>query len=161
MPDKQFWIMFSAAAIFYALLITCCTAAEKEMDLTKAVIHHTGGPDRGVDAIRKYHMEVRGWDDIGYHYVIRKDGTIEAGRPISERGAHALTGRPYSRNHYIGIALTGINDFTDRQYASLKLLIKRLPIKHIERHHEECPGWGLDVEAIAKELNVTYEEVKK
>lgn len=31
----------------------------------------------------------RGWSDIGYHYVIRLDGTIESGRPINKIGAHA------------------------------------------------------------------------
>lgn len=30
----------------------------------------------------------RGWDGIGYHYVIRRDGRIEPGRPIMDVGAH-------------------------------------------------------------------------
>lgn len=42
----------------------------------------------GVQEIRKWHLD-RGFNDIGYHYVIRRDGSIERGRPIEKPGAHA------------------------------------------------------------------------
>lgn len=44
--------------------------------------------DIGVKEIREWHL-ARGFNDIGYHYVIRRDGTIEAGRPLEKPGAHA------------------------------------------------------------------------
>ena len=44
-----------------------------------------------------------GWAGIGYHYVIRKDGTIERGRPLATVGAHA-EGQNY---HTVGINVTG------------------------------------------------------
>lgn len=44
--------------------------------------------DIGVKEIREWHL-ARGFNDIGYHYVVRRDGTIEAGRPLEKPGAHA------------------------------------------------------------------------
>ena len=125
------------------------------MDLTKAVIHHTAAKDTNkdqtVEQIDAYHKS-KGWDGIGYHFLIRKDGQIYDGRSIWKKGAHARTGKPYSRNHYIGIALTGCDEFTSQQITSLRTLLGVLGVKHIERHHEECPGKGLDVEKIQVHL---------
>ncbi|MBP9550733.1 MAG: hypothetical protein KBE34_02250, partial [Veillonella sp.] len=39
-------------------------------------------PDAVVSSVKN------GWAGIGYHFVIRKDGTIERGRPLSVVGAH-------------------------------------------------------------------------
>lgn len=45
--------------------------------------------DIGAAEIRKWHTTPpRNWSDIGYHYVIRRDGTIEPGRPLDRAGAH-------------------------------------------------------------------------
>jgi len=123
------------------------------MELTRAVIHHTAGSnetdrDLTVEEIDRYHKE-KGWDGIGYHLLIRKDGEICKGRDINTKGAHAV-----GRNDYIGIALTGYDTFTKEQIASLKELIVKLGIKHIERHHELCPGAGFDIEEIRKNLNL-------
>lgn len=45
------------------------------------------GRDFDAEDIRTWH-KARGWSDIGYHYVIKLDGTIEAGRPVDRVGAH-------------------------------------------------------------------------
>ena len=54
------------------------------------VIHHIGDIDRDVSAeeIHQWHKN-QGWSGIGYHYVVRKDGSIERGRPRNSVGAHA------------------------------------------------------------------------
>lgn len=55
------------------------------------VIHCSATPpsmDIGADEIRRWHTQERGWTDIGYHFVCRRDGTIEEGRPIERPGAH-------------------------------------------------------------------------
>ncbi len=104
-----------------------------------AVIHHTASPDWSVDRFRQIHVNERGWDDVGYHYIIRKDGRIEAGRPTWKQGAHAK-----GRNNMLGIALTGYDAFTDAQISGLRKLIKKHKIRHIERHHGQCPGPGLN-----------------
>ncbi len=84
------------------------------------VIHCADTPDDmdiGVNEIRQWHLE-RGWSDIGYHYVIRRDGSIEVGRSIDKMGAHA---KGYNRNS-IGTCLVGRDNFTTEQYNSLRVI---------------------------------------
>ena len=45
----------------------------------------------------------RGWKSIGYHYIVRRDGTIEPGRPINQVGAHCKN----HNTHSIGICYEG------------------------------------------------------
>ena len=55
----------------------------KRMATDQIVIHHTGNPyddDLSAEEIHASHR-AQGWAGIGYHYVIRKSGAIEAGRP--------------------------------------------------------------------------------
>lgn len=64
-------------------------------------------------------MEKKGWDDIGYHFVIAKTGVIERGRSIDKIGAHAAP-----RNFdSIGICLTGNLTFDPIQFDSLDTLL--------------------------------------
>jgi N-acetylmuramoyl-L-alanine amidase len=78
--------------------------------------------DIGVEEIREMHLD-NGWRDIGYHFVIRRDGTVEVGRPVDEVGAHV---KGYNRKS-IGICLVGgkstsntpIHNFTPQQMNSL------------------------------------------
>ena len=54
-------------------------------EIKSVVLHCTATPkDRivSVAEIRKWHVKERGWSDIGYHFVIQQDGTIERGRHI-------------------------------------------------------------------------------
>jgi len=79
--------------------------------------------DIGVSQIDQWHRD-RGWREIGYHNVIRRNGVLEHGRDISEIGAHAYG---YNR-HSIGVCMVGGVDgngkaednFTNEQYATLK-----------------------------------------
>lgn len=55
------------------------------------VVHCTAnaeGVDIGAKEIKRFHVQERGWVDIGYHFVIRIDGTIEPGRDLNKAGAH-------------------------------------------------------------------------
>lgn len=112
----------------------------------KAVIHHTASHDVTVKEIDRWHKE-KGWDGIGYHFVIRADGEVCEGRKLKKIGAHAK-----GRNHYVGIALTGYDIFTPAQIKSLITLLIELDITHIESHHKQCPGPGLDMNMIRKEI---------
>lgn len=50
----------------------------------KIVIHHTGNPaddDLSAKDIHRSHLN-QGWACIGYHFVVRKDGSVERGRPL-------------------------------------------------------------------------------
>lgn len=120
------------------------------------VVHHTGNPyddDLSAYEINRSH-QAQGWTCIGYHYVIRKDGTIEEGRPHWTIGAHA-----YGENsHTIGIHFSGnfeIGEPTAAQIESAAMLLANLctdyglPIDrdHILGHRElmptDCPGENL------------------
>ena len=72
-----------------------------------------------IETIRKWHVEERGWSDIGYHYVITQDGVIHEGRPLYRSGAHA---RGFNLGS-IGICLTGKTIFTKVQHVALSGLI--------------------------------------
>jgi len=132
---------------FIILLFNQKAFAElKSMDYTKAVIHHSASPDVSAKVIDQWHKQ-RGFDGIGYHFVIRQSGAIEKGRVLNKIGAHAK-----GRNHYIGICLTGYDTFTTAQIKSLITLLNDLKITYIERHHELCPGKGLNLDYIRARL---------
>lgn len=119
------------------------------------VIHHTGcnDIDASAEQIHGWHLD-QGWAGIGYHYVIRKDGTIERGRPEWAIGSHA-----YGENsHTIGIHLSG--DFeqaepTEAQIRAAGALIADVCSRYgipVNRHHivghgelmeTACPGENL------------------
>lgn len=93
------------------------------------IIIHCAATKGDVSAatIKKWHTEtVHKWRDIGYHYVIRFNGTIEVGRPIAESGAHA---KGHNRDS-IGICLAGgkggLINYTDAQWHSLRILTEGL-----------------------------------
>lgn len=60
------------------------------------------GKDFTVDDIRKWHLQ-RGFSDIGYHYVIYRDGSVHNGRDINMAGAHCTNHNSIS----IGICYIG------------------------------------------------------
>lgn len=76
-------------------------------------------PEHGVDVIRQWHTDPiphgRGWQDIGYHYVIERSGELKEGRPLHLKGAHT-----FGHNEEIGLCLCGLSgDFMDRQVKNL------------------------------------------
>lgn len=56
-----------------------------------------------VSEIRRWHVQDNGWSDIGYHYLIDRDGAVATGRPLERTGAHTM-GR---NTGTIGVALIG------------------------------------------------------
>ena len=74
--------------------------------INKIIIHCTATPegrDYTVAQIRDWHVKGNGWSDIGYHFVIDRNGTVHKGRPIEKIGAHT-TGQNATS---IGIAYIG------------------------------------------------------
>jgi len=58
--------------------------------INKIIIHCTATPEQrevSVETIRKWHLK-RGFNDIGYHYVIDLQGGVHNGRQLSKQGAH-------------------------------------------------------------------------
>ena len=111
--------------------------------INEIIIHCTAtkaGTDIGVKEIRRYHKNVKGWSDIGYHYLVRLDGTVERGRYISQPGAHCL----HHNAHSIGIAYVGGLDASGqpadtRTEAQRKALIQIIA-KNVSMFH--CPVYG-------------------
>lgn len=97
-------------------------------DIEHLVIHCSDSPQgRGDNAatIHRWHTE-KGWDGIGYHYVILESGEVEAGRPEYWPGAHA---RGHNKSS-IGICLIGKGVYTIKQFKALDLLLLRLKERH-------------------------------
>lgn len=92
------------------------------------IIHCTASPDYldiGASTIKKWHLE-RGWNDIGYHYVIRRNGEIEKGREDSVVGSHAKG----ANSNSIGVVWVGTNVPSPEQEKSLFSLIHFLMGKY-------------------------------
>lgn len=73
--------------------------------IDEIIIHCTATPegrDLTVEQIRKQH-KAQGWSDIGYHYIIYRDGTVNIGRDVDISGAHCVD----HNAHSIGIAYVG------------------------------------------------------
>lgn len=56
-----------------------------------------------IDVIRSWHINGRGWSDIGYHYIVQPDGTVELGRDVNRSGAHVGSDNAYT----IGVSMVG------------------------------------------------------
>ena len=107
-----------------------------------------------VAEIRRWHVQQRGWRDIGYHWVIDRDGAVSPGRRETEIGAHVES---HNRGT-IGICLIGgygasaddpfEKNFTAAQAAAAKQLIAeikgRTAIQKVSGHNDyavkACPG---------------------
>jgi hypothetical protein len=129
-------------------IIVHCTA-------TRADWWKTRSTSLKVKEVRKWHVVDRGWADIGYHFLIDRDGTVAEGRPISKRGAHVKGHNTGS----IGVSLFGghgssendafEDNFTPEQNDALRSLIAKLEntysIKKVSGHNEyaakACPGF--------------------
>jgi N-acetyl-anhydromuramyl-L-alanine amidase AmpD len=105
--------------------------------------------DIGVAEIRRWHVGENGWSDIGYHYVIRRNGELEAGRPVGSVGAHAKGHNTGS----IGVCLVGGMaegdqrpdcNFSRRQWDRLDLFARGLLLTYpgctILGHRDVAPG---------------------
>ena len=133
-------------------------------EIKKIVIHCSDSTWGTSEDINRWHLE-RGWDGIGYHYVItngrakstdsykeQDDGLIEKGRPVEKTGAHV---RGHNSDS-IGVCLIGTHWFTSRQlYKSLPTLLATLMYQHkidadnIFGHYEldkgkTCPNMNIE-----------------
>lgn len=133
-------------------------------DIKQIIIHCADTPDdRNFTAedIRDWHINERGFIDIGYHYVILLDGTVELGRALDIAGAHCK-----GQNHdSIGICYIGGqcnhcgssgDTRTTEQKEALKTLVNALKIvfpsiKKVRGHNDytsekTCPNFDVKKE---------------
>lgn len=133
-------VQFKPRAVTEAIFVHC-SATKPSMGI-------------GVREIRQWHKE-QGWLDVGYHFIIRRDGTVEVGRPVSVVGSHVQGWNEKS----VGVCLVGgIDDkgkhsanFTPQQMNQLSTLLEDLtgmyPEADIKAHHDvapkACPSFDL------------------
>lgn len=101
------------------------------------IIHHcTATPDGrevSLATLIKEH-QARGWRTIGYHFIVHLDGTIEAGRPIEEVGAHVSGYNTSSIGiAYIGGVQKDGKTPKDTRTAAQKVALRKLTADLIKR----------------------------
>lgn len=143
---------------------------------SKIVLHHAEAAKCSVEDINAWHKN-NGWAGIGYHYLIRKDGSIYRGRPEKAQGAHC----PGANTNSIGICFEGSyikETMAVAQYNSGIELINdirgrygEMPIYgHKDLYSTDCPGSNFPLEDFRslKKINevskvndytITYTEV--
>ena len=137
------------------------------------VIHHSATDKGGARAFDRFHRK-KGWDELGYHFVIGNgtdtpDGSIEVGPRWHKQkhGAHCKTPSNYYNDHGIGICLVG--DFTKskpsrRQLTSLKRLVRflsdqcRIPPSRVTTHRNvthktACPGRRFSLRSLRRSIS--------
>jgi N-acetyl-anhydromuramyl-L-alanine amidase AmpD len=133
--------------------------------------------DTDIKDIDRWHRE-RGFLKVGYHFVIKRDGTLQKGRELMEAGAHVK-----SYNHRsIGLCLIGgvsetnievwENNFQPVQFSTLYNLLvdlkEKFPDAKIMGHNEvspkACPSFNVQEWLVEKELikvsKITTEDEK-
>lgn len=131
-------------------IIVHCTATRPGWMAGKSI-------DAKIAEVRRWHTEDRGWSDIGYHFLIDRDGTVGTGRPIERVGAHTQGHNAGT----IGISLFGgwdsastdkfLENFTLGQEEALLHLIADLRQKYgrltLAGHNnfasKACPGFNV------------------
>ncbi len=122
-------------------------------DVQYIIVHDQGASgDPPASAIRRDHMQNRGWSDIGYHWVIRKDGDVEAGRPESRAGAHVAGPTvtiPNLNARSLGVMITDQLPFDRVPRAQQQALVEKVaqlclqygvPVDNVRGHGEVEPG---------------------
>jgi len=120
--------------------------------INSIILHHTGTDALfadNINVIKSWHLQ-KGWRDVGYHFHIGRKLAI--GRPINLAGAHCR-----GRNHYsVGIALHGLEHFTEFQFKELAKLLNMLFVifdldksnvhlhKEVANNPTECPNFTLE-----------------
>lgn len=108
------------------------TALSKRSRTSTIVVHHVGDYNNDNSALDLHNLHLARFGGIAYHFVIRKDGSIERGRPMDTVGSHCRNNNSYT----VGINVVGdfmSNEPTAAQVKSLILLVASL-----------CAHYGLD-----------------
>lgn len=137
------------------------------LDIQEIIIHcscTTVNAPITAAKIKEWHQKA-GMSDIGYHFIIERDGTITDGRPMTEPGEHC----PGHNDHSIGICYIGGKDHmgmpadtrTPEQMDSLLILVEQLqrmfPGIRIHGHNEydpqvQCPNFSVPSWLLANDL---------
>ena len=125
----------------------------KENRPNKVILHCSASPDARdtyftFQKCKDFHMNDRGWADIGYHYYIERDGTTYQGRAVNVAGAHCWGHNTTS----IGVCYEGTYFPTILQIKALCDLYRTIRSVHgivdwrghREFTNKECPGFDIE-----------------
>lgn len=132
----------------------------------EVILHHAEASSATVWDINDWHLN-NGWTGIGYHYYIRKDGSVYRGRPEWALGAHAVGHNDRS----IGICCEGAymtETMPAAQLASLKALLRDIMgrygkltlLRHKDVNSTDCPGKNFPWAEAQDYMNEEKEEHK-
>lgn len=113
---------------------------------SRMILHHADASVCDAATIHRWHKQ-NGWSGMGYHFLVRKDGTVQRGRPEGAVGAHASG----SNSDSIGICFEGDYDveiMPDVQKNAGKQLVawvkSKYGISKVQKHRDvyntACPG---------------------
>ncbi len=147
--------------------LTWKTPFEKRPKTEYIIVHHTAHPNCSIQDIHKWHQD-KGWNGVGYHLFIRKDGKIYRGRPLDTVGAQC---EGYNHNG-IGIALEGNFDVEtvsklqgDVLRQVLIEMVKLYPnakiVQHKDLYATSCAGKLFDNNLLKINLVDEYQEAIK
>lgn len=135
---------------------------------TRIILHHAASATASADDIDRWHKE-KGYSKIGYHFLVRKDGSIYRGREENMVGAHA-----YGANYdSIGICAEGdfeVETMSDVQKQSLKELVSYIKNKynitkvqeHSDVNNTACAGKNYPFDEIANaNLDIRNDDTNK
>ena len=157
-PDRGGAVTIHSRASWGARQPKCVTA----MTPYRATVHHTvtptndpDSPEQRLRAIQAFHMDSLGWCDIGYNYLVSRDGRVWMGRGKNHLGAHVMDHNAGN----VGISFMGTYSSTkitqtQRCHAAALLrylhahnpaiALTRSDIKgHRQYNSTECPGNAL------------------
>ena len=118
------------------------------------VVHGTDTPptmDVTKELLRKWHVDENGWDDIGYHYLLKRSGEIISCRPEGYQAAQAVGLNDVSLAVCLEGGRHGNNDYTDIQFIILRQFIDNAraldPTIGVMGHNnadlKPCPGFDV------------------
>jgi hypothetical protein len=133
--------------------------------MDEVFLHHTWKPraewydDLATwEGIQDYHVDAKGWSDIGYHVGVGPDGSVWLLRPVQKTGAHCQGYNGYS----IGVAMIGNYDVGEEDPEAclptavkvMAILCKRFALTetnvrfHTEFSSKTCPGSAINLASV-------------
>lgn len=136
------------------------TALTNRNSTNRIIIHHAEASHCTAQDIHQWHL-INGWSGAGYHFLVRKDGTIYRLRPENKIGAHASG----SNSDSIGICFEGsymTETMSQTQINAGKELVaylkQRYGISKVQAHREvcstNCPGRNFPFSEIANAKSI-------
>lgn len=132
----------------------------------KVILHCAASPDTdnkvhyGMEGLRDTHVRENGWNDIGYHWYITRDGELHKCREENVKGAHVKS----HNKDTLGVCYEGSHLPTVAQVSTLCDLYRQIKSVHgiewvdWEPHYryskKDCPGFAIEsIQSIFRKLS--------